>query len=287
MSSKDRGGLSKREYAKKYGKEYTSSSKSSSKSKVKAPNNSKTITKSYDDAISKYNEMLPALQAKYNSLLTQLESEKTTEVAAQDLRQGGEKTGLTNEIAKRGLTATAGDTNFDTQQGKLDANHGIEDNKLLNAYQSQKLGITGQQQEAEMTIQQALAALGIEKGSKLGEELWKKAEFKQGQFLSDREQANTDRVFNENVRQFGLEYALKQKADARAGKGTSPDPDSALTSYINDVNTTRYGTGAVPDYFKESTRKSALAAGAREADLSEWEKRLFGEEGNYKSYWGR
>lgn len=211
----------------------------------------------YDSAIKTYSDYLSTLSSKYNNLLSQLESEYGTSSAKLSANQGVQKTTLTNEIAKRGLTAAAGDTYFDTQQNALSSNQAVDTQDLLNKYQASRLATTNAQSEDVFNINSAIGDLKTKKQDAAdAEKRWKKEmKLKEKEYKLSKKNSADDLAYK---------YAsLKNSSSSSSGS-----KQSILDTYVNNLNNAAngsYGKGdSVSKGLRERLRDQAIAAGLDE-----------------------
>jgi len=218
----------------------------------------KSINSSYDTAIQTYTQLLPQLQGKYNALLTQLQNEQNTAQAQQTQQFGTEKTSLTANLAKRGITAKAGDQFFDTEQGKLSQNQGVQAQDLLNKYQSQRLGVTTAQTQDEAEIKQAIAGLNTERSNKLIDLKNADRTFKLQKEAQKFDEKKWKKEYKAARSDADRDYLLKLK---ELNKNSGKDSQANLSGYLDDLRSAASGDLGFAPNLRENIRDKAIAAG--------------------------
>ncbi len=217
------------------------------------------VGSSYDEAIKVYTNYLPQLQAKYNTILTQLSAEQANAQAQQGQLFGTQKTSLTNDIAKRGLTATAGDSFFDSQQEALAWNQNIQANDLLNKYAALRNDVTASQTADVMGINSAIAALQTSKSEALqAQKNWEK-EQERLKKAAKQAQKNWEKEYKNAKSQAERDYLLKVKELTKLGSSQQDILDAYIDKLID-----AYSKGAgdkTKKGVREMLRDQAIAAG--------------------------
>ncbi len=189
-----------------------------------------SISSAYDKAVKVYSDYLPQLRAKYNNVLTQLTNELATSQAKQNQYFGSQQTQLTNDIAKRGLTAKPGDQFFDTQQSSLKGNQNIQSNDLLNKYAKLRNTAVTNENQGIMGINSSIANLNTQESAQrqaqnnwIDEQRLAKKRFKytkkQGRISNNQwlrsfnqNKSNSDRSYGLSMSKYNLSSANKPTA---------------------------------------------------------------------------
>lgn len=219
------------------------------------------ISSSYDNAIKVYSDYLPQLQAKYSNLLTQLSNEQTTAQGQQQQLFGTQKTQLTNDIAKRGLTASAGDQFFDTQQGALSSNQNVMSSDLLNKYAASRNEVVANQNEATMGISSAIAGLNTNKVSAVqAQQNWEKEQDAQKK-AAKQAQKNWEKQYKAAKTKDERDYLLEiKKMNETSSKGNSTK--DIMNSYLNNLSSAKANqNGVSSNGLRELIRDQAVNAG--------------------------
>lgn len=208
----------------------------------------KQISNAYDQGIAVYQNYLPQMTAKYNAVLTDLENKYNTETGKQNQTFGAERTTLTNSLAKRGLTASAGDQYFDTQHNALAGNQNVLSQDLLQKYASSRNDVLGQQVDATTDVMSKIAALQKDKQADLIDyKKWKKE--------YDRLKKQDKRA----AKQWKKEFEQK-KIDSAADRAYSyystnvsknKDTSTPEESLIGDITAAVSGSGNYAPYLRE------------------------------------
>jgi len=208
------------------------------------------VSNSYDAAIQTYNNYLPQLQAKYNNAFTQLQNELSSSQAKQGQLFGVQKTGLTNDIAKKGLTASAGDSFYDSEQGKLSANQNVQSQDLLTKYAGLRNDILNSQNQDTLSVNAAIANLVKDKANyEQSQKNWEE-EMKFNKKKEKQAQKNWEKEHKQKKNESDRDYQLRIKESSKK-KNENQTTQDYQDMLMNDISAVASGSNNYAPYSRE------------------------------------